>query len=113
VVIYDRFIWSTYVKYNAFRYPVKPIAAIYLAPRPTTAVVLDIPVDRSLRVIGERLAHIHYPGEVLDSERQQYLQIARRHGYPVLEASADFDYVQEKIESLLGPLFPARSPRSS
>jgi len=106
VVIYDRFIWSTYVKYKALGYPVKPISGLYLSPRPTFALVLNVPVGKSLRVIDERVAHIHYPREVLESERQEYLEIARRGGYPVIDATAPFDEVQEKIESHLGVLFP-------
>jgi dTMP kinase len=109
VVIYDRFIWSTYIKYEALGYPVKPISGLYLAPKPTSAVVLDVPVDKSLRVIDERVAHIHYPKEVLASERAQYLEIARRNGYPVIDATASFEEVQEKIQSRLGGLFPALS----
>lgn len=106
VVIYDRFIWSTYIKYKALGYPVKPISALYLSPKPTFAIVLDVPVDKSLRVIDERVSHIHYPKEVLESERGQYLEIARRNGYPVIQATAPFEEVQEKIQARLGVLFP-------
>src|SRR5271155_920292 len=106
VVIYDRFIWSTYIKYKALGYPVKPISGLYLSPRPTFAVVLNVPVEKSLQVIDERVAHIHYPREVLESEREQYLQIAKRDGYPVIDATAPFEEVQEKIESSLAGIFP-------
>jgi thymidylate kinase len=106
VVIYDRFIWSTYIKYKALGYPVKAISGLYLSPRPTFALVLNVPVDKSLRVIEERVAHIHYPGEVLESERQEYLAIAKRGGYPVIDATAPFDDVQLKIEAHLAGLFP-------
>ncbi len=106
VVIYDRFIWSTYIKYKALGYPVRPISGLYLAPRPTFAVVLNVPVDKSLHVIDERVAHIHYPREVLESERQEYLAIAKRNGYPVIDATASFEVVQEAIESHLERLFP-------
>jgi dTMP kinase len=106
VVIYDRFIWSTYIKYKALGYRVKAISGLYLSPRPTFALVLDVPVDKSLRVIDERVAHIHYPREVLESERRQYLEIARRNDYPVIDATAPFEEVQEKIQSHLDGLFP-------
>lgn len=106
VVIYDRFIWSTYIKYKALGYPVKPISALYLSPRPMFALVLDVPVERSLRVIDERVSHIHYPREVLQSEREEYLSIAKKNGYPVIDATAPFDEVQEEIETRLKHLFP-------
>ena len=106
VVIYDRFIWSTYVKYKALEYPVKAISGLYLAPKPTFAVVLDVPVERSLRVIDERVAHIHYSAKVLQGEREEYLAIARRRRYPVIDATDSFDKVQDEIESYLQGLFP-------
>ncbi|HUH99694.1 MAG TPA: hypothetical protein VLY65_01500, partial [Nitrososphaerales archaeon] len=106
VAIFDRFIWSTYVKYKALGYPVGLISGIYLAPRPTFAIVLDIPVDKSLRVIDERVAHIHYPRGILESERQEYLRIAKTRGYPVVDATAPFEEVQMKLESHLERLFP-------
>ncbi|HUK74362.1 MAG TPA: hypothetical protein VLU99_01120 [Nitrososphaerales archaeon] len=107
VVIYDRFIWSTYIKYKALGYPVRPISGPYLSPRPTYAVVLDVPVEKSLGVIDERATHIHYPREVLESERRQYLEVAKRNGYPVIDATAPFERVQAEIESSLERLFPA------
>ena len=108
VVIYDRFIWSTYVKYKALGYPVKTISGLYLSPKPTSALVLNVPVDRSLKVIQERVSHIHYPREVLESERQEYLGIAKVKGYPVIDATAPFAEVQEKIESHLDRAFPRK-----
>jgi thymidylate kinase len=105
-VIYDRFIWSTFIKYEALGYPVKPLAPLYLLPRPLFAVVLDVSVDKSLRVIDERVSHIHYPRSVLEHERERYLQIARKNGYPVIDATGPFDEVQSRIEGQLVHLFP-------
>lgn len=106
VVIYDRFIWSTYIKYEALGYPVKALSPVYLLPRPYFAIVLDVPVEKSLRVIDERTDHIHYPRSVLEHERERYLEVARRNGYPVIDATASFDEVQSKIEGHLARLFP-------
>jgi dTMP kinase len=106
VVVYDRFIWSTYIKYEALGYPVRPLSFLYLLPRPLFAIVLDVPVDKSLRVIDERVAHIHYPRSVLQHEREAYLRIASRNGYPVIDATGSFEDVQARIESFLGVLFP-------
>ena len=106
VVIYDRFIWSTYIKYEALGYPVRPLS-LPLPPAPAAfAVVLDVPVEKSLRVIDERVAHIHYPRSVLEHERESYLRIARRNGYPVIDATGSFEEVQATIEGHLARLFP-------
>lgn len=87
----------------------KPISALYLSPKPTSAVILDIPVEKSLHVIDERVSHIHYPKQVLELEREEYLEIARRSGYRVIQASAPFDEVQEEIQSHLSAVFPPLS----
>jgi thymidylate kinase len=107
IVIYDRFIWSTYIKYKALGYPVKSISGLYLLPKPTFALVLNVPVEKSLRVIDERVDHIRYPSRVLQFERGEYLDIATRYGYPVIDATAPFEEVQGEIESHLQKLFPA------
>ena len=109
VVLYDRFIWSTYIKYEALGYPVRPLSYLYLLPRPYFAIVLDVPVEKSLRVIDERVAHIHYPRQVLQHERDRYLRIAAKYGYPTIDATDSFERVQAKIEAYLRPLFPAAS----
>jgi thymidylate kinase len=106
VVIYDRFIWSTYVKYQGLGYPVKPLSILYLMPRPTTALLFDIPVERSLGVIEERRDHIRYSRDVLGSESDLYHLIALKRGYPVIDSSADFETVQSIVESKLSRVFP-------
>ena len=106
VVVYDRFIWSTYIKYEALGYPVRPLSAIYLLPKPLFAIVLDVPVEKSLKVIDGRIAHIHYPRSVLQHERESYLKIAGENGYPVIDATGSFEDVQGIIEGHLSNLFP-------
>jgi thymidylate kinase len=68
--------------------------------------VLDVPVEKSLRVIDDRVAHIHYTAEVLEAERKEYLEIARKNGYPIIDATAPFEEVKREIESRLQGLFP-------
>lgn len=106
VVLYDRFMWSTYIKYFALGYPVRPLSIFYLSLRPRYAIVLDVPVGKSLKVISSREAHIRYPSSVLEKERQLYVTIARRRGYPVIDSTTDSDTVQNQIEQHLSRLFP-------
>ena len=108
VVLYDRYIWSTYVKYQALGYPVRPIRWLYMLPRPKFAVVLDITVEKSLAVIDGRPDHIRYRGDVLGEERSEYERIARSRGIPVVDASRDKETVQSEIEDLLAAAFPRR-----
>jgi thymidylate kinase len=109
VIIYDRFIWSTYVKYSALGYPVNPLRWLYMLPRPKVAIVLDIPTERSLGVIQSRAAHIRYTAEVLNSEREEYLALARGRNYPVVDSGRSFDEVQREIERILSGVFPLLS----
>jgi dTMP kinase len=106
VVLYDRYIWSTYVKYAALGYPVAPLRWLYMLPRPKFAVVLDVPVRRSLDVIDSRPDHIRYAGEILSREREAYLAIAREKRLPVLDATRDEDVVEGDIEGRLAAIFP-------
>lgn len=108
VVLYDRYIWSTYVKYRALGYPVGAARWLYLLPRPRCALVLDIPEERSLNVIDSRPDHIRYRRDVLSEERSEYLAIAKRTGFPVIDASREFGHVQQEIETILSPMFPPR-----
>ena len=108
VVVYDRFIWSTYVKYRGLHYPVSFLRRAYMGPRPTVAVVLDVPVGKSLQVIGERPTHIRYPQAVLEVERREYLDIARRMGYAVIDSTGPFKEVQDMIEIHLSSAFPSK-----
>jgi len=107
VVLYDRYIWSTLVKYEALGYPVSPVKWVYLLPRPRFALVLDIPVSKSLTVIASRPDHINYPAEVLGAERAEYLRIARAKGLPVIDATRGYADVQNEIETLLSGAFPS------
>ena len=108
VVLYDRYIWSTFVKYRALGYPVGAARWLYFLPRPRCALVLDIPVERSLDVIDSRADHIRYRRNVLSEERSEYLSIAKRTGFPVVDATREFGPVQKEIETLLAPMFPPR-----
>lgn len=106
IVIYDRFIWSTYIKYDALNYPVLPLRFFYFLLRPTTAIVLDIPVERSLSVIQRRPEHIRYRRKTLSREREEYIKIAKRRGYPIVDSTEKFSSVQERVQSFLSYYFP-------
>jgi len=106
VVIYDRYIWSTYVKYRSLGYPVEPLSALYMLPRPNLAFVLDVPVTRSMEIIRGRGSHIRYASEVLTEEKEEYLRIAASRGYPVIDSTRSFETVQEELEGRLESVFP-------
>ncbi len=106
VVLYDRFIWSTYIKYYALGYPVRPLGSLFLLPRPHVAILLDVPVEKSLEVIRSRESHIRYSRAVLETERGLYLRIAHERGYHIIDSTAESRDVQNQIEHLLAQHFP-------
>jgi thymidylate kinase len=106
VVVYDRFSWSTYVKYKGLGYRVSELKWLFFLPAPTCALVLDVPVRRSLDVIASRAEHIRYAETVLAKERDEYLAIARSKGLAVIDAMGGRAEVQEQIERHLGRVFP-------
>ena len=106
VVLYDRYVWSTYVKYDALGYPVRPLKWLYMLPKPKFALVLDIGVEKSLGVIAGRPDHIRYRGEILRAERDDYITIAKKNGLPLIDASRDRNRVQLDLEARLAAHFP-------
>jgi hypothetical protein len=46
---------------------------------------------------------------VLTEERREYLSIARRTGFPVIDSTRDFLTVQRDIEACLAGAFPVRT----
>jgi thymidylate kinase len=108
ILLYDRYIWSTYVKYAALGYPVRPLRWLYTLPRPKMAVVLDVPVDKSLSVIGRRPDHIRYRRDVLSSEKEEYVRIAQSKGFPIIDATKGRAEVELEIEDCLARLFPSK-----
>jgi thymidylate kinase len=111
VIVFDRFSWSTYVKYKALGYRVNGMKWVYFLPSLTCAVVLDVPVNKSLSVIASRADHIRYAETVLAKEREEYLTIARSKGLAVIDATGDPSVVQRKIENFLEGVFPVKGAR--
>jgi len=109
VVLYDRYIWSTYVKYEALGYPVRPLRWLYMLPRPRFAMVLDVSVEKSLGVIMGRPDHIRYQGEVLRAEREEYAGMAKSRRLPLIDASRESVLVERELEGRLAAVFPNRS----
>lgn len=112
VIVYDRFSWSTYVKYKALGYRVSGLRWIFFLPSPTCALVLDVPVRKSLEVIASRASHIRYAESILAKERNEYLAIAKSKGLAVIDATRNPADVQAQIENRLGRVFPVVGSQS-
>lgn len=113
IVLYDRFSWSTYVKYKALGYQVHGLKWIFFLPAPTRAILLDVPARKSLGVIASRADHIRYTESVLTKERDEYLLIARSKGLMVIDATEGPSEVENKIEHHLERVFPIAGAQRS
>ena len=98
IVIYDRYIWSTFIKYEALGYPVKPIKKAIMLIRPSRGILLDIPVHESIKRINKRKYHLPYPSHVLMKERLEYLKLAVSLGYPIINT---YTNSKEEVQYLI------------
>jgi len=105
VVILDRFLWSTYVKYWALRYPVKSLRRLWFMIKPHYAIIFDIPGTTSYKRILERDEHIRYPPCLLEAERKYYLHIAKRYGYPVIDTTKPFNETLKRVNEIVLTIF--------
>jgi len=113
ITIYDRFSWSTYVKYKALGYQVHGLKWLFFLPAPACAILLDVPARKSLGVIASRPDHIRYTEAVLARERNEYLAIAKSRSIAVIDATGDSAEVEKKIEHQLEKVFPIVSTQRS
>ena len=104
IVLYDRFLWSTFIKYEALGYPILPLKKFMSLIRPSYAIILDITADESYKKILSRPKHLRYPKHVLEYERLKYLEIANTYNYPVINSLEPFKTVQHKINTILKSL---------
>jgi len=110
IVIYDRYIWSTFIKYEALGYPVKPIKRIVMLIKPSYGILLDIPVHVSIKRINERRYHLPYPSHVLMRERLEYLKLAMSLKYPIINTYVNSrNKVQYSIRRIVKNLINLKS----
>jgi len=101
VIMFDRFICATFIKFKALNYHVEWIRPIWNGIKPEVGVVLDIPVERSTEMIKGRGGHILYTPEQLSIERKEYIEIAKKHDYPVFNTSEPFELVHDRVKKYL------------
>ncbi|MEM3798115.1 MAG: hypothetical protein QXY74_06745 [Candidatus Bathyarchaeia archaeon] len=87
VVVYKRFIWSTYIKYYSLDHPVKSLEFFCMFPMPKACVVPDVPVSMSVEIIRKRESHIMYPESVLKKEIEMWIKIAKKMNYPIIDST--------------------------
>ncbi len=100
IVILDRFMWSTYIKYWALGYPVKKLRRLWFLFKPHYAIIFDVPSNVSFNRIIERGEHIRYPKWILEKERRMYLKIAENYGYPIVDTTGDIKITRKHVTRL-------------
>ena len=101
VIIFDRFICATFIKFKALNYHVEWIRPIWNGVKPEVGVVFDVPLERSIEMIKGRGDHILYTPEQLSIEREEYLRMAKKHDYPVFNTVEPFELVHDRVKRYL------------
>ncbi|VVB54061.1 Thymidylate kinase [uncultured archaeon] len=101
VIIFDRFICASLIKSKALDYHAEWLRPIWQNIRTDISIVLDIPIQRSLKTINDRKDHILYTAEQLSCEREEYLKLARKSGYIMFDSSKPFEDVNNEIKNYL------------
>ncbi len=100
-IIFDRFICATVIKSKSLNYHVEWFRPIWQNIKTDIGLVLDTPIQESIQTIEDRADHILYTTEQLSCEREEYLEIARKCGYPVFDTSKPLEVVHEEIKDYL------------
>ena len=101
IIVFDRFMWSTCIKYQALGYPVNNfIKNLWFKLKPHYAIVLDIDPLTSYKRIISRKIHIPYTPSILNKERLEYLRLAKMYRYPVIDTTKPLSYTTRIIQRL-------------
>lgn len=101
ILIFDRFICATLIKSKALNYNVEWLRPLWQNIKTDIGIVLDAPMQKSIGTINERGDHILYTAGQLLGEREEYLEIAKKNGYPVFNTSGQLEIVNEEIKNYL------------
>lgn len=102
IIIYDRFMWSTCIKYKALGYPMSNcIEKIWFMLRPHYAIILDINGRVSYKRIMNRKYHIPYTPTMLENERKEYLRIAWKYDYPIINTTQPLSITKKQLLKLV------------
>lgn len=101
VIIFDRFVCATFIKSEALSYHTRWLRPIWYNIKADISLVLDAPIEKSMTTIDDRDDHVLYSNRQLSCEREEYLEMARKHGYPVFNTTKPFETVHEEIKKYL------------
>lgn len=87
LVIFDRFIVATQIKFSALGYRVNWFRLLWMNTSPRNAVVLIVDIEDSLRRQELRGDPYLYTREQLEHEQMLYVTYAERHGFPIINTS--------------------------
>jgi len=101
IYIYDRFICATQIKLSALNYHAKWLKIIWWNISADQTFVIDIDPNVSLKRQTERNDPYTYPTEILQIERQCYLDIAKSKGYTVIDNSHRINDAFNRVVNIL------------
>jgi len=102
VIIFDRFICATFIKFKALNYHVEWIRPIWVNFKTDYGFVFDVPEDISIERQIKRGDPIIYTKEQLSIEQEEYRKYAKKSGFPLLDGrenvKENFNLIMRKME---------------
>lgn len=100
IVIYDRFICATQIKFKALDYHVDWFKYLWWNIVPDYAFIFDVDVAESIKRQEYRNDPYLYTKQQLACERRMYKEYAKRHEFPIFDSISRNRTLNEVTESL-------------
>jgi dTMP kinase len=104
IFIYDRFICATQIKFAGLGYTNNWFKKMWWSYKPDFAIIFDVDVDESVKRQHSRNDPYAYTQEILIKEKEQYLQYASKHKFPVVK-SRDIDTTRAEVLVIINDMF--------
>jgi thymidylate kinase len=101
IFIYDRFICATQIKLSALNYHSRWLKYIWRNISTDQTFVIDIDPELSLQRQLERNDPYTYPIEILQREREGYMDLGKAKGYTIIDNS---DSLQAALNTVIETL---------
>lgn len=87
IVIYDRFICATQIKFRALNYNVKWFEGLWWNLKPKNAIIFTLDVDESIERQIRRNDPYAYTKEQLTIEQELYIKLAKKYNFPIINTT--------------------------
>jgi thymidylate kinase len=106
VVIYDRFVCATQIKFQTLGYQVSWFKKLWWNYKPKNAIIFLLDIDESIERQIRRSDPYAYTKEQLERERNMYVEYARKYKFPIINTTASlpertFELVKYELDKII------------